>query len=176
MSLYQLSEDFQTLYDQLDEIDLNAEDGGELFDAFADTLEGIELEFDEKAEKIAVFVKELTYEAAALKAEKAALDERRQQKERKAEQLKAYLISCMDRVGKVKIDRPMAKISVRNNAEKIKIEDDAEFLRWAQAAGRDDLIRYKEPEINKTALKTAVKEGLTVSGVSLEQSRSLTIK
>lgn len=176
MSLFQLSEDCQALYDQLDEIDLESAEGPELFEAFADTLEGIEMEFDEKAEKIACFIKDLNYEASAIKAEKQNLDKRQKEKEKKADQLKRYLMDCMDRAGKQKIERPLASLSIRNNAESLKIENDLDFIRWAQAAGRDDLIRYKDPDIDKTALKKAIKDGLAVSGVSLERSRSLTVK
>lgn len=176
MSLFQLSDDFKELYNQLDDIDLESVEGPELFEAFADTLEGIEIEFDEKAEKIACFIKELNYEAANIKAEKQSLDKRQKAKEKKSEQLKRYLMECMDRAGKRKIDRPLATLSIRNNAESLKVENDLEFIRWAEAAGRDDLIRYKDPDIDKTALKKAVKEGLVVSGVTLERSRSLTIK
>ena len=140
MSLFELSDDYQTLYDRLDEIDLESAEGPELFETFANTLEGIETEFDEKAEKIACFME------------------------------------CMDRAGKQKIERPMASLLIRNNAESLRVQNDSEFIRWAQASGHDDLIRYKDPEINKPALKKAVKEGLTVSGVFLENSRSLTIR
>lgn len=176
MSLFQLSDDFKELYNRLDDIDLESVEGPELFEAFADTLEGIEIEFDEKAEKIACFIKELNYEAANIKAEKQSLDKRQKAKEKKSEQLKRYLMECMDRAGKQKIDRPLATLSIRNNAESLKVENDLEFIRWAEAAGRDDLIRHKDPDIDKTALKKAVKEGLVVSGVTLERSRSLTIK
>ncbi|MGI5897105.1 MAG: siphovirus Gp157 family protein [Oscillospiraceae bacterium] len=176
MSLFQLSEDYQVLYDQLDDIDLEGPEGPELFEAFADTLEGIEIEFDEKAEKIACFIKDLNYEASAIKTEKQALDKRQKAKEKKADQLKHYLMGCMERAGKQKIERPLASMSIRNNAESLKVENDLDFIRWAQASGRDDLIRYKDPDIDKTALKKAVKDGLSVSGVTLERSRSLTIK
>lgn len=176
MSLFQLSDDFKELYNQLDDIDMESTEGAELFEAFADTLEGIEMEFDEKAEKIACFIKDLNYEASAIKAEKQALDKRQKAKEKKADQLKRYLMNCMDRVGKQKIERPLASLSIRNNAESLKVENDMDFIRWAQAAGRDDLIRFKDPDIDKTALKKAVKDGLTVSGVTLERSRSLTIR
>ena len=176
MSLFQLSDDFKELYNRLDDIDLESVEGPELFEAFADTLEGIEIEFDEKAEKIACFIKELNYEAANIKAEKQSLDKRQKAKEKKSEQLKRYLMECMDRAGKQKIDRPLATLSIRNNAESLKVENDLEFIRWAEVAGRDDLIRHKDPDIDKAALKKAVKEGLVVSGVTLERSRSLTIK
>ena len=176
MSLFQLSDDYQMLYNQLDDIDLESKEGPELFEAFADTLEGIEIEFEEKAEKIACFIKQLLYEAATIKAEKQQFDKRQKAKENKAFQLKRYLIECMDRAGKQKIERPLASLSIRTNSESIKVENDLEFIRWAQASGHDELIRYKDPEINKTALKRAVTDGLSVSGVSLERSRSLIIK
>ncbi len=176
MSLFQLSKDYQTLYDQLDEIDLESTEGPMLFEAFADTMEGIGLELEEKAEKIACFIKELNYEANSIKSEKQQLDKRQKQKEKKAEQLKRYLMECMERTGKRKIERPLASISIRNGVESVKVENESELIRWAQAAERDGLIRYKEPEINRTALKQTLQNGLSVPGAVLERRPTLTIK
>lgn len=176
MSLFQLSKDYQTLYDQLDEIDLESTEGSALFEAFADTMEGIGLEFDEKAEKIACFIKELDYEANSIKLEKQRLEKRQKQKEKKVEQLKLYLMECMEQVGKQKIERPLASLSIRNGVESVRVENEFDLIRWAQAAGRDDLIRYKEPEINRTALKQALRDGLSVPGTMLERKPSLTVK
>lgn len=175
MSLYEISNDFQTLYDALDDIDLNEENGENLLTAYFDTLEGIEGEFEHKAENIAVFIKELIYEAENLDKEKKNLDDRSKQKKQKAESLKRYLMNCMEQIGRYKIDTPKAVISLRNNAESVQIDEPDEFIAWAKA-NRKDLLNYKEPEIKKALLKKEMQNGLYVSGVSLIRSKSLIVK
>ena len=41
---------------------------------------------------------------------------------------------------------------------------------------QDDLLKYKEPELSKTALKTALKAGLIVPGATVKTSFNLQIK
>lgn len=175
MKLYELTKDFQTLYEQLEEIDLNAEDGDDLLTAYFDTLEGIEGEFEQKAENIAVFCKELAYETEVLKQEKKILMDRISQKERKSESLKRYLMSCMEQIGRNKIDTPKAVVSIRNNPERVQVDNPKAFIKWAEKY-RDDLLTYKEPEINKTALKAELQKGSPIAGVSLVRSKSLNVR
>lgn len=94
MKLHELTKTFLDLFNQFDlinewEPDTNTDgvpfddDGNiianvdayrnEMLTAWFDTLEGIEGEFDEKVESIAVYIKQLAAEAKALKAEKAAI-------------------------------------------------------------------------------------------------------
>lgn len=94
MKLYELTESFAELFSQFEDIneyepDTDADgqpiDGNgdiiedveaykeKMLTAWFDTLEGIEGEFDEKAESIAVYIKQLKAEAKMLKAEKAQL-------------------------------------------------------------------------------------------------------
>ena len=40
----------------------------------------------------------------------------------------------------------------------------------------DELLKFKEPELSKTALKTALKAGLTVPGATVKTSFNLQIK
>ena len=44
------------------------------------------------------------------------------------------------------------------------------------AVNQDDLLKYKEPELSKTALKTALKAGLIVPGATVKTSFNLQIK
>lgn len=118
MKLYELTEMFSDLFSQYDAIsewepDTNADgmpiddDGNiianvdayknKMLTAWFDTLTGIEGEFDEKAESIAVYHKQLLAEAKMLKAEKAAIAKRQSQKEKQAENLKTYLFKSIER-------------------------------------------------------------------------------
>ena len=116
MKLYELTEMYSDLFNQFDAInewepDTNADgmpiddDGNiianvdayrnKMLTAWFDTLTGIEGEFDEKAESIAIYYKQLLAEAKMLKAEKAAIAKRQSQKEKQAESLKTYLFKSI---------------------------------------------------------------------------------
>lgn len=125
MKLYELTEMYSDLFNQFDAInewepDTNADgmpiddDGNiianvdayrnKMLTAWFDTLTGIEGEFDEKAESIAIYYKQLLAEAKMLKAEKAAIAKRQSQKEKQAESLKTYLFKSMQALGRQKIE------------------------------------------------------------------------
>lgn len=196
MKLHELTETFLDLFNQFDlinewEPDTNTDgvpfddDGNiianvdayrnEMLTAWFDTLEGIEGEFDEKVESIAVYIKQLAAEAKALKAEKAAIAKRQLQKEKSVENLKAYLLNSMEALGRKKIDMPKAMISVKSNAPSLVVDDEIGFIKWAQE-NNDELLKYSMPEIRKNDVKALCKSGEAVPFVHMEKKVSLTIK
>ena len=178
-SLYKLSERFQTLFDNLEaaqaDPDATPEDKAAYEDAWFAGLCDIEDDFADKAENIAAWCKDLKAESEALKAEERALNARRKAKEHTAERLKAYLLGEMQAINLLKIDRPKARISIRNNAESPQFTDESAFVEWAKE-NADDLLRYSEPEINKTAVKEYLKSGGEIEGVTLGRTQSVIIK
>jgi hypothetical protein len=170
MKLYEYAEEFGALFDSLDEMD-----GEEMEQAWFDTLESIEAEFEDKAENLIAFIKELNGQAAILREQEKAFAERRRTKERRAERLKKYLLGCMNAVGRKKIDRPLGCASVRNNAETPRFADEGVFIAWAKN-NAGELLRYKDPEIDKAAVKRCLQEGHEIVGVTLERSQSVIIK
>lgn len=77
MKLYELSTTFLQLFEQLEEMQ-EQENSESLQEAWFDTLEGIEGEFENKAENIAIYIKSLLAEAKGIKAEEQALRARRE--------------------------------------------------------------------------------------------------
>ena len=196
MKLYKLAEGFNTLFDSFDAInnwepdtDSNGQpidDDGNIIEnpvlykvnmlnAWFDTLESIEGEFDMKAENIAVFIKQIKAEADMLKAEEQSLRKRRQTKERQIDSLKTYLLTQMQEIGKSKIDTQKALISLRNNAPSLVVDDELSFIKWAEE-NNDDLLKYSMPEIRKNDVKKAVKAGDEIPFVHMEKSTSVIIK
>lgn len=196
MKLYELTEMFSDLFGQFDAIsewepNTNADgmpiddDGNiianvdayknKMLTAWFDTLTGIEGEFDEKAESIAVYYKQLTAEAKMLKAEKAAITKRQSQKEKQAENLKAYLLNSMQTLGRKKIDMPKAVISIKNNAPSLVVDDELNFISWAEK-NNDDLLNYEMPTIRKNDVKALCKSGEEIPFVHMESKQSLNIK
>ena len=194
MKLYEMTADFSELFDNYDAI-VNIEftpdgkggflddDGNpvdpeerrkEMQQAWFDTLDGMEQELVRKAENVAIYIKNMESEAKTLKAEEDKLKARRQAKENAAKRMREYLMGCMKQANISKIDEPKAVISLRNNPESVEISDETEFIGWA--ADHDEYLRYNAPEINKTAVKNALKSGAEIPFAALTRSQSLTIK
>ena len=148
----------------LDCIDLET---GEVIDT--ERLDALHMERDAKIENVALWIKDLKAEAEAIKAEKMALAERQRVAENKAESLKKWLAYALD--GQ-KFSTAKCAISFRKT-EKVEISD-VGMIRLMKE--HDELLTYKDPEPNKTAIKQALKDGLTVQGVQLVQNISTIIK
>lgn len=176
MKLYELTTDFAQLFDRFDEISKLDGDAEEYKQAWFDTLSGIEEEFEVKAENIGAYIKELTAAAKYLKAEEEVLSKRRKAKEKQAEWLKKYLLESMQAIGRTKIDRPMAVLSIRTNPESVRFDDENAFITLCQRNGSDDYLRYKAPEINRSAVKEALQAGQKIEGASLIRTQTVTIK
>ena len=196
MKLYELSGLFAELFDQFDEInsytpdtDANGNyisDEGDIItdlealresyrQAWFDTLTAIEGEFDAKAENIAVYIKNMTAEIKAMKQEEDALKRRRLAFEKSVERMKGYLLGSMNAIGKRKVDMPRARLSIRQNAESLVVDDELRFIEWAQS-NNDDLLKYSLPEIRKSDTKKMIQSGQKLPFVHLTRTESLTIK
>lgn len=172
MKLYELTEEYRQLFNTFDDCD---ELSDEEVQAYFDTLEAIEGEFDIKAENIACFIKELNGEVDLLTAEINSLKARKSSKDKLIDRLKDMLVDNMQAVGIKKIDRPMAKLSLRNNAQSVTFEKESAFIEWAKA-NNCEFLRFKEPEISKTAVKQALQNGEEIPGAELVRTVAVIIK
>ena len=158
MTIYEINEQI------LNCIDLET---GEIIDI--DRLNDLQLERDTKIENVACWIKELKAEAEAIKAEKLILAERQKVAENKAESLKKWLAYALD--GQ-KFKTSKCSISYRKSESVEVTEEGLNNL----IKEHDELLTYKAPEPNKTAIKQALKDGLSVEGVQLVQNTSTIIK
>ena len=147
----------------------------DMIEAWKTTLDGVSEEFDEKAANIAVYIKDLKSESEQLYKEEKALKKRRTVKENALKAVTKYLLQCLQDAGKTKIGTAKAEISVRTNPESVEIIDESEFVKWAQE-NNDDLLRYPKPEINKAAVKAAIKGGKNIPGAEIVRTQSLIVK
>lgn len=197
MKLYELTETFANLFGQFEDIndyepDTNADgqpiDGNgdiiedvdaykeKMLTAWFDTLEGIEGEFDEKAESIAVYIKQLKAEANILKFEKSAIAKRQSQKERQVKSLETYLFNSMKAIGRNKVDMPKAVVAIRNNAPSLVVDDEISFVEWAEEHNLARLLKYSMPEVKKNDVKALCKKGEEIPFVHMKSKQSLSIK
>lgn len=156
----------------IDDVEKFRED---MIEAWKTTLDGVAEEFDEKAANIAVYIKDLKSESEQLYKEEKALKKRRAVKENALKTVTKYLLENMQEAGKSKIGTAKAEISLRTNPESVEIADENGFVKWAQENG-DDLLRYPKPEINKSAVKAAIKGGKNIPGAEIVRTQSLIIK
>ena len=147
----------------------------EMAQAWFDTLDGMEIAIQEKAENVALYIKNLDYEIKAIKSEKSRLDARLKSKEKSCKNMLEYLKNCLEAAKLKKIETPRAAIAIRNNPQSVEITDEKSFIGWAQD-NNDDLLRYKDPEVNKTAVKQLLKAGEEVPYAKLIRTQSLNLK
>ena len=153
MNLYQIEEEILACVDM---------ETGEIFDE--DLFEQLTMSRDAKVENICLWIKNLNAEAAALKAEKKAFEDRLKSVERKAESLKNYISGYLD-------GTPFKSTRVQVGWRK------SEALEIAEGAYiPDEFLRYKEPEVNKAELKNALKGGLALAGVEIVERSNIQIK
>lgn len=148
----------------LDCIDMET---GEVIDI--EKLNELQLERDTKIENVACWIKDLKAEAEAIKAEKQALAERQKVAENKVESLKKWLAYALN--GE-KFKTAKCAVSFRKS-ESVEVTDAGIKSLMKE---HDELLTYKAPEPNKTAIKQALKDGLNVDGVQLVQKTSTIIK
>ena len=176
MKFYELAEQYNTVRAMLDSGATFTEDAQDCDyeQALRDTLDGIGGELEDKAADIAVLVKEMNAEAAALKEEEYNLAERRRAKENRVKWLTQYLTDNMQAAGLAKVDKPRATLSFRKS-KGVKIDDEEGFILWAEQAGQDRFLNVKTT-VNKTAIRDALKAGDELPGAVIEERQSLQIK
>ena len=145
-------------------------------DALLDTLDAVDGEMEDKLANCGAFIKQLSAESDALDAEIKSLRYRSAAKKREIDSFKVYMMACMENADVKKIDQPLAKLTIRQNAESVEVADEKNFIDWAMTHDRDDLLRYSMPDINKTAIKDALRSGAEIPGAQLVRTKSLIIK
>lgn len=168
MKLYELAFAFA-------ELNAAIENGEIPEEAISDTLESIELPFEEKADNIACLIKQLTANAEAIKAEEDRLKARRTAYLKRAERLTEYLKMCLANAGRNKLETARNVISFRKTPPKVVFENEAAFIEWAQVhAG--GLLNYGKPTVDRTAVKVALENGAEIEGVRIESSQNIQIR
>ena len=160
MKIWEIDEALEALVD---------EETGELLDF--DAFEALQMERDRKIEGMGCWIKDLTAEAAAIKAEEETLKQRRAVIENRRDSLKDYVGRLLDGNS-----FETARVAIRFRKAPAHVEFDAAFMDWAQE-NDDRFLRYKELEVNKKAVSDALKAGEDVPHAWMaDGGMSLTIK
>lgn len=139
---------------------------GEINENMYAYLDELTLARDEKAENVALWIKNLKADAAAIKEEAKNLSVRARVAENRADRLTDYLQYCLhgDKFS-------TARVSVSYRHSK-KVEFDENRLSEVP----EQFLRYKDPELDKKAVTDALKAGQEVPGCKLVENVSMIIK
>lgn len=138
------------------------EETGEILNA--NDLDNLELEKNEKIEQLCLWFKNLKSDASAYKAEKDSFAKKQKAAENKAESIKNYIAYILAGEN-FKTDR--VTVSYRRS-EQVECPD--------MSLVDDDYLRFKEPELDKTKIKKALKDGIKVGGCMLVERQNMQIK
>lgn len=192
MKLFDIAKEHLELLDKFGEIEISVNEDGEPVDSEGNPVDPVEYiaeqenkllealtelkgDFDTKAESVSLYIKELEAGTKLLGESIKNLQSRKKAMENKVEHLKSYLLASMETVGESKIETDKVRISLRNNAPSVFIYDEKAFINQYKG-NRDDLLKYSEPTVNKTAIKEALKSGEDIAGATLESKKTITIK
>jgi Siphovirus Gp157. len=160
MSLYDLTNDWQQVYDMED---LDAE-------TWADTLESIEGEIKDKAVNIGYVIKNLEADELALAAEIKRLQDKKKAVFKKKQGLKDYLQNSMLAIGIDKIKSAVFNIRFQKNPQSLKFENEEQFMK---NEFYDNYFIPQPPKLDKKQMLEDLKNGAVIEGVELQQSESL---
>lgn len=122
---------------------------------------------EDKIEGVALWIKNLTADAEAYKAEKDSFARKQKAAENKIKSLKSFLQYALH--GE-KFKSTKVSISYRRS-EQVVVDPGVNI-----AFLDDQYLRYQDPELDKVAVKEAIKSGTEIPGLSLAENISIQIK
>jgi len=163
-SLYLLANEYQEAALKLADMELDEQ-------TIADTLEGMAGDIQTKATNVAMFVRNTEATAAAIDEAIKAMSARKKALEHRADKLRDYLLTNMEKCAISKIECPYFALTIKKNPPSVVID----------AAGLipGELYIYPEapePFPDKKAIAAKLKAGEEVSGAHLETKTRLEIK
>lgn len=139
-SIYEMTEEFRTLWQLM-------EDGILDDDALAGAFEVATEDLAYKLEGYCKFLKNLDSDIAGLKAEEKRLAERRKVMENTKERAKVAMLTAMKAAGEKKISAGSFTVSVQANPAKVILDE--QYIENIP----ESYLKYKDPEIDKAAMK-----------------------
>lgn len=164
MTLYEINKEIETAIEAI--FNSVNEETGEVDEALVHILEDLNVQRDEKLENYGCYIKNLTAEAQAIKAEEERLADRRKTIENKVERMKVYVGTILngekwDKSSKVAFSFRESKKAVIDDESKIP----PIYVKVNTTTTPD-----------KTAIKKAILDGCTVPGAHVEINNNLQIK
>ena len=128
IKLHELNIEIEELLQMMnDAIEENDED---VLTACRDTLEGMQIDVDVCVSAYVESIKRNQVFSDALKAEIDTLKKRKEVSDNKIERQKAFLKEFMLKIENKKVETATCSVAVRNNAEKLTIEDEEQLIEF----------------------------------------------
>jgi hypothetical protein len=144
---------------------------GEILDV--EKLDALQMERERKLEGVALWIKDLKAEAAAVKEEADKLTARKKALDNKIDGLKNWLLFAL---GGEKLNTPRCKV-YQTHSQRVAVEDEGKLISFLQTLNEPDkFLRFKDPELKRDEIKKALKDGTIIPGASLEETESVVIK
>lgn len=166
-ALYEMTGEMKELQNLLNDLEDTAEHEkeGSMGLAIRDTLESIELEFNDKAVAIVKLSQALDGDTQAIDSEIKRLQGRKKTILNRREELREYLRQNMETTGVKKIECPVFSITLSKGREQVKIEDENQIP--------DEYMTVKtEIKPDKNAISKALKSGEEIPGASMATGKS----
>lgn len=165
MKLYEINAELLKCV-KVDEDTYVNEETGEAIDVAA--IDALLMEREDKVLNIARWIKDLTAEADAIKAEKLKLEQRQRAANNKVESLKEYLTKMLAEGETIKDANTVVKWRKSTST-------DVDMLKLMASPERLKYVTYGEPKANKTEIAKALKNGIPVPGCALVTSNKVVI-
>ena len=144
---------------------------GEILDAAK--LDALQMEREHKLEGVALWVKDLNAEAAAVKEEADKLTARKRALDNKISALKMWLLMALE--GQ-KLKTPRCNV-YQTHSQRVAVADEKKLIEFLQTLEEPEkFLRFQEPELRKDEIKKALKEDYEIPGASLETTESVVIR
>ncbi|MGX0021466.1 Mg2+ and Co2+ transporter CorA [Staphylococcus hominis] len=159
-SLFDLSTDYQQLYD------LIAEQEDEQI--LKDTLASINDAIEDKADGYVAVIKTLEGDNKAIDEEIKRLRQRKTSNQNGVKRLKESLQEVMEQTGKEKFKTALNSYSIANNPPSIEVINESLIPKsyWVEQA----------PKLNKKEILSDIKNGVEIKGAEVVQTRSLRVR
>lgn len=157
MNLYELSQNYLAVQD----MDLEPE-------VLKDTLDSIEEAFEDKAENIAKWIRNLEADKKAFEEEEKRFKEKKQAADNRIKSLKLYLEDNMRLTGKTKFKAGFFSFAIQNNPPCVEVFDEALIPK--------QFLIAQPVKIDRAWIKELLKAGEEVPGAELKQTEGLRIR
>ena len=136
-------------------------------------LDALQMEREDKLEGVALWIKDLRAESAAVKEEADKLTARRKALDNKIDGLKEWLKFALN--GE-KLKTPRCNV-YQMHSQKVAVADEAGLISYLQTqTDPEKFLRFLTPELRKDEIKKALKDGVEIPGAKLEETESVVIK
>jgi hypothetical protein len=163
LRLYEIAETYlRALEDLADVEDLPEQ-------AIADTLEGLQGEFEAKAINVAGYIRNIEAEASAIEGARKGMERRQRALTRHAERLRDYVKIHMERTGVPKLKNHYLTLRIQNNPPSVVVENEGSI---------PEQFKHTETITNllRAEIARALKAGEKVTGARLGRTTRLVIQ